>query len=98
MKVEVQIPSEFQGSVVAGINRRMGQIEYSEVTTDGTGVTLVAEVPLSGMFGYSTELRSSTQGKGEFSMEYSKHQQTRKDIQEELMTIYQKERYEKSSD
>jgi len=96
MKVEVQIPSEFQGSVVAGLNRRMGQIEASDVSADGSGVNLLAEVPLSSMFGYSTELRSGTQGKGEFSMEYSRHQPVRRDVQEELMKNHEKERMEKA--
>jgi len=44
---------------VAGLNRRMGQIESSEVNSDGSGFTFVVEVPLSGMFGYSTELKNT---------------------------------------
>ena len=64
MLVEVEIPSEFQGTVVAGLNKRMGMIQSSDMNDDGSGIKIVAEVPLSNMFGYSTELRSQTQGKG----------------------------------
>lgn len=91
MKVEVEIPSEFQGSVVAALNRRMGLIQNSDVNDDGSGIRIVADVPLANMFGYSTELRSLTQGKGEFSMEYLKHIQVPKNAQEELMKKYKEE-------
>lgn len=84
MKIEVDIPSEFQGTVVAGLNRRMGLILSSDVNEDGSALNIVAEVPLASMFGYSTELRSSTQGKGEFSMEYEKHSAVMRDVQEEI--------------
>ena len=88
MRVEVEIPSEFQGTVVAALNRRMGMIQSSDVNDDGSGITILAEVPLSNMFGYSTELRSLTQGKGEFSMEYFKHSQVPRNAQDELMKKY----------
>lgn len=91
MKVEVEIPSEFQGSVVAALNRRMGLIQNSDVNDDGSGIRIVADVPLANMFGYSTELRSLTQGKGEFSMEYLKHIQVPKNAQEDLMKKYKEE-------
>ena len=91
MKVEIYIPSEFQGSVVAAVNRRMGLIQSSDMNDDGSGITVVADVPLANMFGYSTELRSLTQGKGEFSMEYAKHIQVPKNGQEELMRKYKQE-------
>ncbi len=71
MKVEVQAPEDFQGSVVGQINQRRGTILE---TSNAEGyVTVVAEVPLNNMFGYSTDLRSATQGKGEFTMEFSKY-------------------------
>ena len=92
MNVEVEIPSEFQGAVVAGLNRRMGMIESSDVNDDGSGIKIVANVPLANMFGYSTELRSQTQGKGEFSMEYNKHIQVPRNAQEDLMKKYKEER------
>lgn len=91
MRVDVEIPSEFQGAVVAALNRRMGMIQSSDVNDDGSGIKIVAEVPLGNMFGYSTELRSLTQGKGEFSMEYFKHIQVPRNSQEELMRKYKEE-------
>ena len=91
MSVEVEIPSDFQGTVVAGLNRRMGLIQSSDMNDDGSGMKIVAEVPLSNMFGYSTEIRSQTQGKGEFTMEYLKHLPVAKNIQEELQQKYREE-------
>lgn len=91
MKVEVEIPSEFQGTVVAALNRRMGMIQSSDVNDDGSGIKIISEVPLANMFGYSTELRSLTQGKGEFSMEYFKHIQVPKNAQDDLMKKYREE-------
>ncbi len=92
MNVEVDSPTEFQGTVVAGINRRMGLINSSDINEDGSGVKVLADVPLANMFGYSTELRSGTQGKGEFTMEYSKHVAVPKNIQEELTKKYKEEK------
>lgn len=60
-----------QGAIVGSVNRRKGMILNSEQQSDD--VVLYAEVPLNNMFGYSTELRSMTQGKGEFTMEYERH-------------------------
>jgi elongation factor G len=91
MKVESEIPTDFQGTVVAAVNRRMGLIQSSDMNDDGSGTKIVAEVPLANMFGYSTELRSLTQGKGEFSMEYLKHIQVPRNTQEELMKKYKEE-------
>jgi elongation factor G len=91
MKVEIEIPTDFQGTVVAAVNRRMGLIQSSDMNDDGSGTKIVAEVPLANMFGYSTELRSLTQGKGEFSMEYLKHIQVPRNTQEELMKKYKEE-------
>lgn len=71
MKVEVEAPGEFQGTVMGGLSKRRGIIVNSSVHSDYGSV--VAEVPLDHMFGYSTELRSMTQGKGEFTMEYLQH-------------------------
>mmetsp|Transcript_9789 Transcript_9789/g.15033 ORF Transcript_9789/g.15033 Transcript_9789/m.15033 type:complete len:750 (+) Transcript_9789:146-2395(+) len=97
MTVEVDAPTEFQGSVVAGLNKRMGLIMNSDMNDDGSGVKVIAEVPLANMFGYSTELRSCTQGKGEFTMEYFKHVATNKNVQEELMAKYKEEREAKEA-
>ena len=92
MTVEVQVPSEFQGTVVAGLNKRMGMILSSDMNDDGSGITILADVPLANMFGYSTEIRSQTQGKGEFTMEYKRHTQVPRSTQEELMKKYKEER------
>lgn len=71
MKVEVEIPTEYQGTVMGGLSKRRGLIVNSSGHSDYGSIS--AEVPLAEMFGYSTELRSMTQGKGEFSMEYLEH-------------------------
>ncbi len=92
MRVEIECPAEFQGTVVAGVNRRMGLIQSSDMNEDGSGVKVLAEVPLANMFGYSTELRSNTQGKGEFTMEYHTHAAVPKNIQEDLEKKYKEER------
>jgi elongation factor G len=86
MKVEVQAPEEFQGSVVGQLNQRRGTIMSTE-TRDGYLVA-VAEVPLNTMFGYSTDLRSATQGKGEFTMEFAKYSPVPKNEAEALMAAY----------
>jgi elongation factor G len=71
MNIEVIAPATFQNSVVGGLVRRRCFVKNSEIKADGS-VLVLAEGPLSKMFGYSTDLRSSTQGQGEFSMEYLK--------------------------
>src|SRR3954447_15665665 len=83
MNVEVQAPEEFQGSVVGQINQRRGVIQATE-TVEGYMVC-TAHVPLSEMFGYSTDLRSATQGKGEFSMEFAKCQPVPRATQEQMI-------------
>jgi elongation factor G len=93
MTVEILIPDEFQGTVIGGINKRKGTIQDSE-TDDGT-TTIVAEVPLNDMFGYSSELRSQTQGKGEFSMEYTRHEPVMPQAQQELMKAFQESKNKK---
>jgi elongation factor G len=90
MKVEVSAPEEFQGNVLGQINQRRGIIMGT--TTNDAFTTVEAEVPLSEMFGYSTELRSGTQGKGEFTMEFSRYATVPRNIQEELVKAYQKQR------
>src|SRR5204862_5446453 len=71
MLVEVQFPEEFQGTVMGQINQRRGTILSTE-KLEGF-VQAMADVPLNDMFGYSTDLRSATQGKGEFSMEVKRY-------------------------
>lgn len=96
MNLEVVAPSEFQGSVIGGLNKRGGLILDTNLNEDGSSVNIRADCPLSEMFGYSTDLRSSTQGKGEFSMEYKSHQPVSKDIQETLIKAYALKRTEDS--
>lgn len=83
MNVEIQVPEEYQGAIVGGINRRRGTILDSDMEDDTA--TIHCEVPLKEMFGYSTEIRSSTQAKGEFSMEFKAHQPMPAYEAEELM-------------
>ena len=90
MKLEVSCPEEFQGSVVGQINQRRGLIKRTETMESFTSVE--AEVPLAEMFEYSTELRSATQGKGEFSMEFSRYARVPSNIQEEMAKEYQAKR------
>ena len=87
MKVSVEGPSEFQGNIFGSINQRRGIIIGS--TEEGAMCTVEAEVPLSEMFGYSTVLRSSTQGKAEFTMEFAKYSKVPTSISEELVKAFQ---------
>lgn len=90
MKLESSAPEEFQGNVMGQINQRRGII--SGTTTNEGYVTVEAEVPLTEMFGYSTDLRSATQGKGEFTMEFSRYAACPRNIQDELVKKYQEKR------
>src|SRR6202034_1305129 len=83
MKVEVEIPSEFQGPVTGTISSKRGVIVGTEARSGYSVIT--AEVPLAEMFGYSNNLRSMTQGKGSFSMEFLKYQKVPSRFQEEIV-------------
>ena len=83
MKVEITTPTEFQGSVVGNISQRRGNIMGTTEERDDT--IIEAEVPLSEMFGYMTDLRSMTQGKAEFTMEFKKSAPVPRNIQDELI-------------
>ena len=83
MKVEVEIPTEFQGPVTGAISSKRGVILGTESRSGYTVIT--AEVPLAEMFGYSNDLRSMTQGKGSFSMEFLKYQKLPSRFQEEIV-------------
>ncbi|GHV73216.1 elongation factor G 2 [Spirochaetia bacterium] len=90
MKVSVEGPTEFQGNIFASINQRRGIIAAS--TEDGIFSRVEAEVPLSEMFGYSTVLRSLTQGKAEFTMEFQKYGKVPAGISEALVKEYEEKR------
>jgi elongation factor G len=90
MKVEVSAPEEYQGSIIGQLNQRRGVIQSSE--TAENYMTAVAEVPLNMMFGYSTDLRSATQGKGEFTMEFAKYSPVPRAEQEALVAEYRKKK------
>ena len=83
MKMEVEVPADFQGAVTGELNKRRGLIISTE--TVGNSSTIVAEVPLAETFGYSTDLRSMTQGQGVFTMEFSKYKPTPGNIQREIV-------------
>lgn len=90
MKLEVSCPEEFQGTVLGQINQRRGMIQGS---SNNEGYSIIeSEVPLTEMFGYSTDLRSATQGKGEFTMEFSRYSAVPKGVQEEMAKKYQEKR------
>lgn len=90
MKLETQAPEEFQGSVMGQINQRRGMILNSG-TNEGYAI-IEAEVPLTEMFGYATDLRSATQGKGEFTMEFLKYSAVPKNVQEEMQKKFQEKK------
>ena len=90
MKLQTSAPEEFQGNIMGQINQRRGIIQGTQ--TVESFVTVDAEVPLSEMFGYSTELRSATQGKGEFTMEFSRYNSVPRSIQEDLIKKYQEKK------
>jgi elongation factor G len=83
MNVEVSAPEEFQGTVTGGLNQRRGVIQDSQ-TNEGY-VTVMVLVPFAEMFGYASSLRSGTQGKGEFTMEFAKYEPVPRQVQEEMI-------------
>ncbi len=85
MKVEIEVPEEYLGDVIGDISSRRGRIEGMEAI-EGTGIQKVnAMVPLAEMFGYATDIRSKTQGRGTFSMEFSNYEQVPTNIKEEII-------------
>ena len=88
MKVSVVVPEEYMGTVIGDFSSRRGLVKGQEV--DGGIARLVAEVPLSNMFGYATDLRSKTQGRGNYVMEPSHHAEVPKNVGEEIMSEHKK--------
>ncbi len=89
VKVEIEVPTEFQGSVTGNIAARRGLISDTEMK--GNVAIITAEVPLANMFGYSTDLRSLTQGRAAFSMEFACYRRTPQTVQEEIIERTRKE-------
>ena len=83
MKVEVTMPEEYMGDVIGSLNSKRGQIQSMDDL--GGGKIVRALVPLAEMFGYSTELRSSTQGRGNYSMFFEKYEPVPKNVQEKVL-------------
>ena len=84
MKVEVTMPEEYMGDIIGDLNSRRGRIEGMDDL--GGGKIVKAYVPLAEMFGYSTDLRSKTQGRGNYSMFFEKYEQVPKSVQEKVLS------------
>ena len=84
MKVDVVVPDEYMGNVIGDLNSRRGAIQNQE-STDGTA-RVTAMVPLSEMFGYATDLRSQTQGRASYTMQFDSYEPAPKSIVDEVMS------------
>ncbi|TDZ17939.1 Elongation factor G [Colletotrichum sidae] len=89
MKTTITAPNEFQGNIIMLMNKRNATIHDTEVGTED--FTLICDCSLNSMFGFSSQLRAATQGKGEFSMEFSHYAPAPPHLQKELVANYQKE-------
>ena len=85
MKVEIEIPDEYTGNIIGDIAKRRGRVEGQEPVGNTGNVIVRATVPLANMFGYATDLRSNTQGRGTFSMEFKCYEQVPKNVEEEII-------------
>ncbi len=84
MKVEVTTPKDYMGAITGDLNRRRGMIQATEEAPGGAQVIL-ANVPLSEMFGYATDMRSATQGRATYTMEFSHYEKAPKSVEEEII-------------
>jgi elongation factor G len=87
MAVEVVVPDEYMGPINGDLISRRGQLEGTEI--QGTTQVIKASVPLSEMFGYATEMRSRTQGRGSFTMHFARYEEVPKTIAEEIVSRVQ---------
>ena len=85
MKVEIEIPDEYTGNIIGDIAKRRGRVEGQEPIGNTGNVIVRATVPLGNMFGYATDLRSNTQGRGTFSMEFKCYEQVPRNVEEEII-------------
>ena len=83
MRVDVVVPEEYMGDVIGDLNSRRGRMEGMEARAGAQ--VIAAHVPLSEMFGYATVLRSRTQGRGVFTMQFSHYEEVPKNIQESII-------------
>jgi elongation factor G len=90
VNVEVRVPENFMGDIMGDMPSRRGRVSGMEPQADGTQI-IRAQVPLAEMFGYSIDLRSMTQGRGQFSMEYSHYEEVPAHIAEKIIEEYKKE-------
>ena len=86
MKVEVTMPEEYMGDVIGDINSRRGRVEGMDDM--GNGKIVRAYVPLAEMFGYATDLRSKTQGRGNYSMFFEKYEPVPKNVADKVISQY----------
>jgi len=84
MKVEVTTPKDYMGAITGDLNRRRGIIQVTEEAPGGAQV-ITANVPLSEMFGYATDMRSATQGRATYTMEFAHYEKAPKFIEEEIV-------------
>ncbi|MBV9277244.1 MAG: elongation factor G [Candidatus Eremiobacteraeota bacterium] len=84
MKVEVTTPKDYMGAITGDLNRRRGLIQSTEEAAGGAQV-ITANVPLSEMFGYATDMRSATQGRATYTMEFSHYEKAPKSVEEEII-------------
>jgi elongation factor G len=89
MKIEIEAPSDFQGPIVGDLISRRGMITQSEINEDN--VVILGEVPLAETFGYSTDLRSLTQGQGTFSMEPAGYRKVPVSLQQDIISDKKKQ-------
>jgi elongation factor G len=95
MKTVITAPNEFQGNIVGLLNKRNAVINETEIGAED--FTLYADCSLNSMFGFSSMLRANTQGKGEFSMEFSHYSPAPMQLQKELVAKYEKEQKERNA-
>ena len=84
MKVEISVPTEYMGDVIGDVNSRRGKIEGMDEVQGNEEIR--AFIPLSEMFGYATDLRSRTQGRGNYSMEPSHYEEVPKSVREAIVS------------
>lgn len=89
MKIEIECPSAFQGSVVGDLTARRGLVQGTEAS--GPNTRIEGEVPLAETFGYSTDLRSLTQGQGTFTLEFARYRRLPPSIEREVVAERKKD-------